>query len=188
MGMRMKKVDFTRYLKLSKYLFFDAIMIAVSYFIAIFMFMVLEIELHQDALLIALPSVIVFKLIIFYAAGLYRMLENHVGFEDVIKITIVSIISNAVIVGFIEISGILFMYKSAYFFITITEIGLVKVEEVIIAINNYDKKKMRELINLVTEKNVRIKRLISMSDVEDKPQIIDVKIEDLLNRDEIKLR
>jgi FlaA1/EpsC-like NDP-sugar epimerase len=204
------------------------------------------------------------------------MLENHVGFEDVIKIAVVSIISNVVIVVFIAFSGITFMYKSAYFFITIAEIGLItlprianriivyvktnydwnralgkrtlivgagdagelvvkeiyrnkdlnniplafvddnqdkignrllgilivgpidrikefiddyKIEEVIIAINYYPTKQMQKLVQLIADKNVRIKKLLSMTDVDShhKPQIIDVRIEDLLNRDEIKL-
>ena len=272
----MKQFDFRRFLKLFKYAFFDAVMITVSYLIAIFMFMVLELPLDQNALYVALPSVIIFKLLVFYITGLYKMLENHVGFEDVIKIAIVSIVSNIVIVVFIAFTGITFMYKSAYFFITIAEIGLItlprianriivyiktnydwnralgkrtlivgagdagelvvkeiyrnkdlnniplafvddnkdkignrllgilivgpidrikefiddyKIEEVIIAINYYPAKQMQKLIQLVADKNVRIKKLLSMTDVDanHKPQIIDVKIEDLLNRDEIKL-
>jgi FlaA1/EpsC-like NDP-sugar epimerase len=274
LGGFMKKSRLGNLLHITKYMFFDALMVSLTYMIAIFMFMVLEIPVNSDQLFIALPSIIIFKLLVYYVSGLYRMLENHVGFEDFIKIAIVTMFSNIAIVIFIAITNTNFMYKSAYFFITIAEVGLVtvprvlnrimtyiktnidwkqalgkrtiivgagsagelvvkeiiknkdlnnipvafldddvekigkrlsgikilgpvsairyyidsfKIEEVIIAINNYDKKKMRELINLVTEKNVRIKRLISMSDVEDRPQIIDVKIEDLLNRDEIKL-
>jgi FlaA1/EpsC-like NDP-sugar epimerase len=272
----MNQFDFRRFLKLFKYAFFDAVMITVSYLIAIFMFMVLELPLDQYALYFALPGVIIFKLLVFYITGLYKMLENHVGFEDVIKIAVVSIISNVIIVVFIAFSGITFMYKSAYFFITIAEIGLItlprianriivyvktnydwnralgkrtlivgagdagelvvkeiyrnkdlnniplafvddnqdkignrllgilivgpidrikefiddyKIEEVIIAINYYPAKQMQKLVQLIADKNVRIKKLLSMTDVDahHKPQIIDVKIEDLLNRDEIKL-
>ncbi|MDO9629076.1 MAG: nucleoside-diphosphate sugar epimerase/dehydratase [Acholeplasmataceae bacterium] len=272
----MKKVDVKRLMKLFKYAFFDAVMIAVSYMIAIFMFMVLELPLDNTALFVALPMVIVFKLLVFYVTGLYKMLENHVGFEDVIKIAIVSIVSNVVIVIFIAISGMQFMYKSAYFFITIAEIGLVtlprianriiiyiktnydwnralgkrtlivgagnagelvvkeiyrnkdlnnipvafvddnkdkignrllgisiigpiemirdfideyKIEEVIIAINYYPAKQLQNLVRMIADKNIRIKKLLSITDVDAnrKLQIIDVKIEDLLNRDEIKL-
>jgi hypothetical protein len=46
----MKQLDFRRFLKLFKYAFFDAVMITVSYLIAIFMFMVLELPLDQYAL------------------------------------------------------------------------------------------------------------------------------------------
>ena len=272
----MKQFDFRRFLKLLKYSFFDAVMITVSYLIAIFMFIILDLPLDQNALYIALPSVIIFKLLVFYFTGLYKMLENHVGFEDVIKIALVSMVSNVIIVLFIAISGITFMYKSAYFFITIAEVGLVtlprvanriivyiktnydwnralgkrtlivgagdagelvvkeiyrnkelnniplafvddskdkignrllgipiigpidqikefideyRIEEIIIAINYYPVKQMQKLVQLIADKNVRVKKLLSMTDVDanHKPQIIDVKIEDLLNRDEIKL-
>jgi FlaA1/EpsC-like NDP-sugar epimerase len=256
-------------------MFFDIIMIGITYLIAIFMFMVLEIPVNSDQLWYAIPSIIGFKLIVFYVAGLYRMLENHIGFEDVIKITIVTMVTNTLIVLFIWLTKTEFMYKSAYFFITIAEVGLVtfprvmnriityvktnvewrqalgrrtlivgagsageivvkeiirnkdlnnipvafvdddiekigkrmmgikivgpisaikyyidqyRVEEVIIAINGYPKDDLAKLVNLVAEKNCRMKRLLSVSDVDNKkPTLIEVKIEDLLNRDEIKL-
>jgi FlaA1/EpsC-like NDP-sugar epimerase len=256
-------------------MFFDVLMIGIAYLIAIFMFMVLEIPVNSSQLWYAIPGIIAFKLIVFYIAGLYRMLENHIGFEDVIKITIVTIVTNIMIVLFIWLTKTEFMYKSAYIFLTIAEVGLVtfprvinriatyvktniewrqalgrrtlivgagsageivvkeiirnkdlnnipvafvdddiekigkrmmgikivgpisaikyyidqyRVEEVIIAINNYPKDELAKLVNLVTERNCRMKRLLSVSDVDDKkPTLIDVRIEDLLNRDEIKL-
>ena len=271
----MKNTRLNRFLYIAKYMFFDFAMITVTYLVAIFMFMVLEIPVKYDQLWFALPGIIVFKLIVFYIAGLYRMLENHIGFEDVIKITIVTVATNIALVLFIAVTKMEFMYKSAYFFITVMEVGMItiprvinriiqyvktnvewkqalgrrtlivgagsageivvkeiirnkdlnnipvafldddvekigkrlmgikivgpisairyyidsfKAEEVIIAINNYPKDQLAELINLVTEKNCRMKRLLSVSDVDDqKPTIIDVKIEDLLNRDEIIL-
>ncbi|HAX03411.1 MAG: hypothetical protein A2Y45_00380 [Tenericutes bacterium GWC2_34_14] len=271
----MKNTRLNRFLYIAKYMFFDFAMITVTYLVAIFMFMVLEIPVKYDELWIALPGVIAFKIVIFYIAGLYRMLENHIGFEDVIKITIVTIVTNIAIVLFIWLTKTEFMYKSAYFFITVMEVGLLtvprvinriiqyvktnvewkqalgrrtlivgagsageivvkeiirnkdlnnipvafldddvekigkrlmgikivgpvsairyyidsfKAEEIIIAINNYPKDQLAELIILVAEKNCRMKRLLSVSDVDDqKPTIIDVRIEDLLNRDEIIL-
>jgi len=266
----------SRHIKSYKYMFFDAIMIAISYFMAVSMFVILELQLDQNALLFALPIVIIFKILVFYFTGLYKMLEYHVGFEDIIKISVVTILSNIVIVIFIAVTEINFMYKSAFFFITIAEIGLITlprvanriimyvktnydwnrslgrrtmivgagdagelvvkeiyrnkdlnnipvvflddnvrkignrllgipiagpidmikefideymIEEVIIAIHDYPAKKMQALIQLVTDKNIRMKKMISLTNVESnqKTQIIDVKIEDLLNRDEIKL-
>ncbi len=256
-------------------MFFDVLMIGIAYLIAIFMFMVLEIPVNSNQLWYAIPGIIAFKLIVFYIAGLYRMLENHIGFEDVIKITIVTIVTNIMIVLFIWVTKTEFMYKSAYIFLTIAEVGLVtfprvinriatyvktniewrqalgrrtlivgagsageivvkeiirnkdlnnipvafvdddiekigkrmmgikivgpisaikyyidqyRVEEVIIAINNYPKDELMNLANLVAERNCRMKRLLSVSDVDDKkPTLIDVRIEDLLNRDEIIL-
>lgn len=271
----MKNTRISKFLNTIKYMFFDIIMIGMTYLIAILMFLVLEIPVSSSELIFALPGIIIFKLIVFYIAGLYKMLENHIGFEDVIKITIVSMITNVAIVIFLAITKTTFMYKSAYFFITIAEIGLLtfprvvnrviqyvktnvewkqalgkrtiiigagsagemvikeiirnkdlnnipvafvdddvdkigkrlngvkivgpvsairyyidtfKAEEVIIAINNYPKESLAELIELVTEKNCRMKRLVSLSDMDnEKPTLIDVKIEDLLNRDEIIL-
>ena len=272
----MKHKTLGRYVNIMKYMAFDVIMIAITYAMAIFMFMVLNIPLDEEQLWIAIPSIIVFKLLVYYFSGLYKMLINHVGFEDVIKIAVVTIISNIAIVIFIALTGVMFMYKSAYVFITLTEIVLItvprvinrfvqylktniewkqalgrrtiiigagsageivikeimrnkdlnnipvafvdddidkigkrlmgikivgpisaikfyietyKVEEVIIAISNYPKDKLSELANLVAEKNCRMKRLLSVSEIgrETKPTIVEVKIEDLLNRSEIEL-
>jgi FlaA1/EpsC-like NDP-sugar epimerase len=203
------------------------------------------------------------------------MLANHVGFEDVMKISLISIISNIAIVVFIFASEYNFMYKSAFIFITPLEVVLVtfpriinrivgyiktnmdwnnalgrrtliigagsageivvkeiyknkdlnnlpvafldddpkkqgnrlsgikivgpisqlketledlKIEEVIISIANIPLKKYREMLATISEKNIKIKRLTVMSDVDSQTtKIVDVKIEDLLNRDEIKL-
>ncbi len=271
----MSKTNINKFLYVLKYMFFDVLMIGIAYLIAIFMFMVLEIPVNSSQLWFAIPGIIIFKLIVFYISGLYRMLENHIGFEDVIKITLVTIITNIMIVLFIWLTDTEFMYKSAYIFLTIAEVGLVtfprvinriatyvktniewrqalgrrtlivgagsageivvkeiirnkdlnnipvafvdddiekigkrmmgikivgpisaikyyidqlRVEEVIIAINNYPKDELMKLANLVAERNCRMKRLLSVSDVDDKkPTLIDVRIEDLLNRDEIKL-
>ncbi len=272
----MKNTKTQRFIQILMYMLLDVVAITVTYLMAIFMFRVVDITIEYDLLIIWLPIVLAFKLIFFHFAGLYRMLVNHVGFEDVIKIVIVSILSNVVIVIFIALSNIMFMYKSAFIFITPVEIGLLalprlsnriityvktnmdwskalgrrtlivgagsagemvvkevyrnkdlnnipvafldddenkignrlsgikiigpisevqnfldelKIEEVIIAISKIPQTKLRDLIELVTQKNVRIKRLISMTDVSDgaKTKIIDVKIEDLLNREEIHL-
>lgn len=271
----MKKTKLNRFFYIAKYMFFDILMIALTYLIAIFMFMVIEVPVKYEELWIAIPGIIVYKMIVFYVAGLYRMLENHIGFEDVIKISIVTVVTNVILVLFIAVTKTEFMYKSAYFFITVAEVGLItlprvanriimyvktnlewrqalgkrtlivgagsageivvkeiirnkdlnnipvaflddneekigkrlmgikivgpvsaikyyidayRAEEVIVAINNYPKAALAELVELVSEKKVKMKRLLSMSDVGDeKPTIIDVRIEDLLNRDEIKL-
>ncbi len=272
----MKKTKINRIIQVSKYMFFDMIAITLTYMMALFMFVVIDIPYDIEAILYSLPIVIIFKLLVFYFAGLYKMLINHVGLEDVIKISIVSILSNVVIVIFIAITNVQFMYKSAYLFITIAEVALItiprilnriisyfktnldwnkalgkrtlivgagsagelvvkevyrnkdlnnmpvaflddnpkkignrligikivgpieeiqkyidefQVEEVIIAIANYPQRLLTHLIELVAAKNIKMKRLMSFTDMDDKekPKIIDVKIEDLLNRDEIKL-
>lgn len=63
------------------------------------------------------------------------------------------------------------------------------IEEVIIAIADIEYKKLQELLGCISRRNVPIKRLPLMSEMKEgaKRKIIDVKVEDLLNRDEIIL-
>lgn len=259
-----------------KYMFFDAVMIFAIYMLTVLMFIVLETPLDVNLLIYSIPSVIVYKLIVFYFTGLYKMLEDHVGFEDVIKITIVVAVSNITILIFIWITDILFIYKLSLIFMSFVEIFLItfprvlnrliiyfktnfewnralgkrtlivgaghvgelvvkeiyrnknlnnlpvgfvdndekkigkrlsgikilgpdtsikyyinlyKVEEVIIAINNITTEQLNNIVSLIADTKVTVKRLMKMTDFSEtaSPQIIDVKIEDLLNRAEIHL-
>ena len=62
------------------------------------------------------------------------------------------------------------------------------IEEVIIAINHGNEERIIALMQDISEKNVKISRLITYSDYNNKgPRIVDVKVEDLLNRDTIHL-
>lgn len=118
------KID--KYVSLTKYMFFDAIAITTTYLIALFMFIVIETPVDQQLLFMALPFIVGFKLIVFLMTGLYRMLANHIGFEDVMKISMVIVITNVVIVLFLLVyPQYQFMYKSVYFFISIAEMVLV---------------------------------------------------------------
>lgn len=272
----------TRFLKL---ILIDATMIALTYVLAIFMFMAIESPVDVNQALIVVPIIIVYKIIVFYLFGFYKILDRHFGFEDVAKISLVIIFSNLIIVGviflfqYLENIGVVpfylnFMFKSAYFFITITEIvfilfpkmvhRLIKliqrtlefrslsgkrtliigaglageyvikeiiknkqldnvpivilddnpdkfnkillginiygpisdleayimkfhIEEIIVAISDLPHKKLSDVIESATKFNIRVKKLLSISDVDDKIHITDVRIEDLLNRDEISL-
>lgn len=276
-GVSMKDPKVRSFLHLIKYMLIDCVMIGVTYLLVFSLFYVLEVDATvYDHFWTALPVIIALKIIVFYISGMYRMLENHIGFEDIVKISIIVGLTNLAIVLFITLTQMKFMARTAYVFITFVEIGLIifpriinriaqylktniawkqalgrrtiivgagsageivvkeivrnkdlnnipvafldddtekigkqllgikilgpisavkyyidalRVEEVIIAINNYPKEELTKLINLVTEKNCRMKRLVTVSDVEDgqTPTIIEVKIEDLLNRDEIVL-
>jgi FlaA1/EpsC-like NDP-sugar epimerase len=255
---------------------FDIIAILITYLIAILMFMVLEIPVDTNEMLYVLPGIIVFKIGVFALFGMYNMLVNHIGFEDVIKISVATAFTNISIVVFIWLSDMAFMYKSTYYFITIAEIFLFiiprvanriilyfkinwdwnkalgrrtliigagsageavlkeiyrnkdlnnmpmgfldddhskigsrlsgikilgpldainqyieeyKIEEIVIAINDFPNKKIRELNELIEKKNIRIKKMLSVAEFNEdsRPKIIDVKIEDLLNRQEISL-
>ena len=141
-GVSMKKTNLSRLLYIAKYMFFDILMIALTYIIAVFMFMVIDVPVSYDQIWIAVPGIIVYKLIVFYVAGLYRMLENHIGFEDVIKISIVTVVTNVILVLFIAITGLDFMYKSAYFFITVAEVLLITLPRVANRIIMYVKTNM----------------------------------------------
>ncbi len=68
-------------------------------------------------------------------------------------------------------------------------LDLYRIEEVIIAVKDFPNKKLREIGEIVTSRNIRMKRLSGMvEDVgESRPIISDIRIEDLLNREEIKL-
>ena len=70
-----------------------------------------------------------------------------------------------------------------------TFIDQYRIEEVIIAIADMKFKKLKELISEISEKNVSIKRLPLMTEVTEgiSKKIIDVRVEDLLNREEICL-
>lgn len=273
---RMKTTKFQKALQILLYMFLDILAIVASYMIAIFMFSVVEKPVDYDKFIIALPLVIVLKIIVFMIFGMYRMVIRHVGFEDVIKISLIATASNVAIVLFITFSQVTFMYRSAFIFITTVEVALLvvtrvyhrivnyvktnvdwtkalgrrtliigagdageltvkeiyrnkdlnnipvlflddddkkigkrivgikiagpisnvqniideyKIEEVIIAITDYSDSDMKTLIEHLAEKNVRIRRLISMSDISnlEKTKIVEIKIEDLLNRDVIEL-
>lgn len=272
----MKQSKMKRIRQVLTFISFDVIAISITYMIAILMFRVLEVPVSTDEIFYALPIIIVFKILIYSFFGMYSMLVNHIGFEDVVKITFVTIFTNISIVVFIWLTDSHFMYKTAYFFITIAEVSLVtlprvanrlilyfkinwdwnkalgrrtliigagsageavlkeiyrnkdlnnmpmgfidddvskigsrlsgvkilgtlenienfieqlEIEEIVIAINDFPSKKIRELSHLTTDKHIRIKKMLSVSELSDqsRPRIIDVKIEDLLNREEIQL-
>lgn len=274
----MKLSRSAKILQYIKFMSFDAIAIAGSYFVTYFIFFAIGMteDLSFRDMSLAIPFVALFKIIVFYFFGFYSMLANHVGFEDAMKISLISIVSNMVIVGFIFFSDITFMYKSAFIFITPLEVFFItlprimnrvinyiktnmdwnnalgrrtliigagsageivvkeiyknkdlnnlpvafldddpkkqgnrlsgirivgpisdlknkletlRIEEVIIAISNLPLKKYHDMLSVISEKNIKIKRLTVMSDVDSSQstKIVDVKIEDLLNRDEIKL-
>ena len=272
----------TRFLKL---ILVDAIMIALTYVLAIFMFKAINRPVDLNQALIAVPIIIVYKIIVFYLLGFYKILDRHFGFEDVVKISLVIVFSNLTIVGVIFLFQHLytinvisydlnFMFKSAYIFITITEIAFIlfprvihrllkliqrmiefrslsgkrtliigaglageyvikeiiknkqldniplvilddnpdkfnkillginiygpisdlesyivkfQIEEIIVAISDFPHKKLSDVIESATKFNIKVKKLLSISDVDDKINITDVRIEDLLNRDEISL-
>lgn len=70
-----------------------------------------------------------------------------------------------------------------------TYIDKYDIKEVIIAIANIDRIRLSEIIEIVSDKSVKIKRLplLLEDSLDDQRKIVDVKIEDLLNRGVIEL-
>ena len=111
----------------------DAILIFLSYLAMISLFIGVQFDYDIDfqMLAIALPFVIIFKLALMYFSGIYRMLSRHVGFEDVMRISFAAIVGNVIIVVFIAVSNQLFMFKTAYIFITPIEIIFLTIPRVL---------------------------------------------------------
>ena len=65
-----------------------------------------------------------------------------------------------------------------------------EIKEIILAIKDYPKDLMRQLVNDITSMNIKMRQLISIEDLSSEQKlkkIVDIKIEDLLNRHEIEL-
>lgn len=106
-----------------KYVLFDSITIILSYLLSIWLFGFMGIQSTYENLIIILPIIVVFKIFIYVIAGVYNMLTRHTGFEDVIKISALVIFTNLGIVLIIMLTGLTFMFKSAYVFISLIEIS-----------------------------------------------------------------
>ena len=117
----------------------DAFLIVVSYVAVISMPFVSTKDLDMKLLAIALPIVVVFKLLIMHIGGIYRMISKYAGFEDVMRIIIVSIVSNVMIVLYIAISGQMFIYKSSFLFITTIEVIFLSIPRMIYRFRQYFK-------------------------------------------------
>ena len=90
-----------------------------------------EYDIDFTMLAIALPFVVIFKLVVMYFSGIYRMLSKHVGFEDVMRISFAAILANTMLVIYIALTNHLFMFKSAFIFITPIEIILLTIPRVL---------------------------------------------------------
>lgn len=117
----------------------DAFLIVVSYVAVISMPFVSTKDLDMKLLAIALPIVVIFKLLIMHIGGIYRMISKYAGFEDVMRIIMVSIVSNVMIVIYIAISGQMFIYKSSFLFITTIEVIFLVIPRMIYRFRQYFK-------------------------------------------------
>jgi len=274
--MNKKSMRLKRFIRTAQFLLLDAFSIVVTYAITIFMFILVDIEIHMNLVFMVLPVIVLIKLLFYYIFGLYHMILDHVGFEDVFRIAAVAIVSNTVLFFIFSFVDVEFVHPLAFVLIAPLEIGFIALprmlkrviyfiqnnivwrdgkgkrtiiigagdggelvlkeiyrnraldnipvafvdddhekigskllgisvvgpieriqffidqysaDEVIIAIANLKLKRLQNLVELIAEKDVTIKRLPLMSEItDDMPhKVMDVKVEDLLNRDEITL-
>lgn len=254
----------------------DAFSVAMTYALIVVMFTLLGISVNFQSVFMILPTIIFIKLLIFYIFGLYHMVLKHAGFEDMIRIAILVILTNAAFFIFFMVVDNEFIHPIAFIFIGALEIGLIafpriisrivnhlrynlfssrsnskrtliigagnggehvlkeiyknkvminfpvafvdddpekigsrfqgiqvvgpirkityfidqfEIDEVIIAIANIKQKSLQSLIEEIASKEVTIKRLPLMSEIDKSgtKTVVDVKVEDLLNRSEISL-
>ncbi len=274
--MNLKSKKLKRILRTFQFLVWDAFSILATYVLAIVMFTLLEWPIDMGVVFMLLPIIIVVKIFFYFLFGLYHMMLDHVGFEDMFKIATVAIVSNAILFLVFLMTEVDFVHPIAFVFIAPLEIGLIafprvlkrvvisfrrslgldngrgkrtiiigagdggelvlkeiyrnkaldnlpvafvdddsdkigsrlqgisvigpidkisyfikqyEAEEVIIAIANLAHKRLQNLVSMISEADVKIKRLPLMNEVEEGTphRVIDVKVEDLLDRDEIKL-
>lgn len=271
----MQKPKHSRLKRIVEFMILDAFMIVTTYGVAMGLYFLIDIHVAIMDVLRVLPFIIAFKLASFLFAGLYHIYIDYIGFDDVFKIALVSIITNAVLFFVFLFAPIPFLHPMTLVFIAPLEIALIAaprtvkkmgrfldqsltkqsasgtrvlvvgagdggemvikdmlrntrdktpvavvddndaiigsrllgvpvngpideihslidyydVHEVVIAIADMRLKRLQTLVETIAQKNVRIKRLPLMSEITEglKPRVMDVKVEDLLNRDEINL-
>src|SRR5690554_6285788 len=83
------------------FIIFDIIAILITYLIAVLMFKVINLPVDTAEMTYVLPFIIIFKIMVFAIFGMYNMLVNHIGFEDVIKISVATAFTNVSIVVFL---------------------------------------------------------------------------------------
>lgn len=272
-----REINMKNILNIVKFVLIDIFMILISFYLTSAVLGYADFKVNIVELMKALLVIIPFKLIIYLVFGMYRIMPKHLGFEDVVRIILLSVCTNIFIVISMAMTGFLFITKSSFIFITSIEVaGLLtprifkrvhilfssrlkwlktvgtrtliigageageialreiyknkelsnipvaiiddseekqgkkmmgvevvgklsdideviqkfRVEEVIIAIKYMDKEKLTNLLNHLLELGVKLKKLNVIEDVtsiNEKPKVIDFKVEELLNRDVIKL-
>ncbi len=114
------------FIKVYKYILFDAITIALSYLISMWMFSFMGVTHDYSGIWMALAIIIPAKIIIYFITGVYRIMSKHTGFEDFIRIASTVIVTNIIIALIVFLTDADFMFESAYIFISLIEItGLI---------------------------------------------------------------
>ena len=272
----MMNIKLKQLLYKSQLVILDIFLITATYTMTVAMLRVIGLRVVISEAFYILPLLVVFKILLYWIFGLYRMLLAHVGFEDLMKIILVTLITNAVIFTVFMMMDVGFIHPFALIFITPIEVTVIalprvvkrliiftknhllwspsqgkrtlivgagsageivlkelyrnralqnvpvafidddplklgkdllgvkiigpiahieaiileyNIDEVIIAISTLSTKRLRDLLELIAQNDVKIRRIPLMHETSDvAPQkLMDVKVEDLLNRDEVIL-
>ncbi len=254
----------------------DSVVITGTYVVALLILFALDITVSINYVLISIPVIVGAKLLFFALFGLYRIILEHFGFEDLMRLIVLSFASNVILfltffflkMDLISPALFVFMFplevgfmmlprafrRITFFFMSglnkqnmrgartlivgaggggelvlkelyrnrtlnnipiafvdddpnkmgsqmagINVVGPIDkidffidqyhIDEVIIAIANITLKRLKKLVDVISEKEVKIKRLPLISEIDDQSavKVMDVKIEDLLDRQEVKL-
>ena len=106
---------------------FDAIIIFLSYFFSMLITETLGYTEGFPQIGLFLVIIIVIKLLLNLATGVYNIINRYLDYKDIAKIVLVAFGTNALIVIYLSIPGVTkFMPRSVYLFITTLEVfGLV---------------------------------------------------------------
>ncbi|MFH0992931.1 MAG: nucleoside-diphosphate sugar epimerase/dehydratase [bacterium] len=267
-----------RTVRILQFMFADAICIVLTYALAILAMIIPPTDAGPEQIrlaLIILPIIVVFKIIVYYFADLYRLVLDNVGLDEVLRIFIAVIITDlTVFLFFFAIQDFYFIPDLLFVFTAVLEALLIsgtrmlkrilrylfykqkphggcrtllvgagaggklvcdeirnndalanypvafvdddpmkidrimsglkiygpisripelidelKIEEVIISIANIESERFQEIIKIIAERPVKIKRLPKFKDLKkDSPKtLLEVNVEDLLSREVVDL-
>ncbi|QWB95471.1 polysaccharide biosynthesis protein [Mycoplasmatota bacterium] len=268
------------YLKKSwMFVIFDIFAIVGTYLLTYLALTFIELSVSISEVLHILPVIVLLHLIIYFSFGVYSKLNDYFSFNDVIKISLGTFVTNILIVIGMTVFELTFFMRTTYIFIIFVELILIsipriarrlvayikikwewgqalsfrtiiigagdvgemvvrevyqnkdlnnmpvaflddnkkkigaylsgikivgkieeleryikelEIEEVIVAIKDYPKDKLEQVTEIANKHRINVKFFNGMHGIDEKtqqqrPKIKDIKIEDLLNRDEIEL-
>ena len=126
----------------------DAVTIMASYILAFVLLELLGFDKSFGFLSLFFLSIIPFKIIVYYFLGLYKLILKSIGFEDLLKIISLVIVTNVVILAGILLFNLTGqLHPVELFIITLFELGMISVSRVSL-----------RLFNLYTNKTMTGKR------------------------------
>ncbi len=109
----------------------DAFSVFTSFGLAVLLFAFLDTTVDVNRFFMMIPIIILLKILFFVLMGLYRVMPGHAGFEDIIKVVIVSIFTNAFLLGLLAAMDMEFIHALSFAFITPLEIMLVSFPRIV---------------------------------------------------------